>query len=208
MVVRIGGTSNFSLFGSKSVPEGSGFSTGYDRICRLLKCTRWRNNLAVSHLEHLHLCKALTFPFPTVSRTMVYMLFRTAKLLADLDDTGVILSEKRPQLVPVRDINDDSSSVEEEAILSLDRLEQISNMSSGKTAELWNVSHTLLEDIETWIKVLKRERTEHERVHLGNLAYANAMKVSLSSWSGSAEALMLFIRRLFCFTTSCVALAQ
>ncbi|KAJ9104237.1 hypothetical protein QFC19_004054 [Naganishia cerealis] len=94
------------------------------------------------------------------------------------DTLGVILSEQAPQVIPVSESDDDTSSIEEEAIISLDMLEQISNMSSGKTAELWNTAHTLLEDIERWIKVLKRERTEHERVHLGNLAYANSMKVS------------------------------
>lgn len=108
---------------------------------------------------------------------MVYLLFRTAQLLGDLVETGVILSEKGPQVAPVPDIEDDCSSEDDEAILSLDMLEQIANMSSGKTAELWNTAHTLLEDIERWIKVLKRERTEHERLHLGNLAYANTMKV-------------------------------
>ncbi|KAJ9096329.1 hypothetical protein QFC21_005149 [Naganishia friedmannii] len=123
-----------------------------------------------------------------MSRTMVYLLFRTAKLLADLKETGVILNEKGPQVIPVPHINDDdddddddddASSVQEEAIISLDMLEQISNLSSGKTAELWHTALTLLEDIERWIKVLKRERTEHERVHLGNLAYANAMKAGV-----------------------------
>ena len=109
---------------------------------------------------------------------MVYLLSRTAKLLADLNDTGVVLSEKPPEAISLQANDDDGDG---DALISLDTIEQITNMSSGKTAELWNTGKTLLEDIERWLRLLKRERTEHERVYLGNLAYANTMKVSCSS---------------------------
>lgn len=108
---------------------------------------------------------------------MVYLLSRTAKLLADLKDTGVVLSENPPEAIPIQ-TNDEEDG---DALISLDTIEQITNMSSGKTAEMWNTAKTLLEDIERWLRLLKRERTEHERVHLGNLAYANTMKVRLAS---------------------------
>jgi TusA-related sulfurtransferase len=110
---------------------------------------------------------------------MVYLLSRTAKLLADLNDNGVVLSEKKPEATPLQ-ADDEDGSIDGDALISLDTIEQISNMSSGKTAELWTTAQTLLEDIERWLRLLSREKTEHERVHLGNLAYANMMKVSSS----------------------------
>jgi TusA-related sulfurtransferase len=110
---------------------------------------------------------------------MVYLLSRTAKLLADLNDNGVVLSEKKPEAIPLQ-ADDEDGSIDGDALISLDTIEQISNMSSGKTAELWTTAQTLLEDIERWLRLLSREKTEHERVHLGNLAYANMMKVSSS----------------------------
>jgi hypothetical protein len=110
---------------------------------------------------------------------MVYLLSRTAKLLADLNDNGVVLSEKKPEAIPLQ-ADDEDGSIDGDALISLDTIEQISNMSSGKTAELWTTAQTLLADIERWLRLLSREKTEHERVHLGNLAYANMMKVSSS----------------------------
>lgn len=115
-----------------------------------------------------------------VSRTMVYLLCRTANLLADLKDGGAVLSEllKEGRASPESAEEDDSSTIDgEEPLISLAAIEKISNMASGKTVDLWETAHTLLEDIERWLRVLARGRTEHERVHLGNLAYANAMKV-------------------------------
>lgn len=115
---------------------------------------------------------------------MVYLLCRTANLLADLKDSGVLLSEDPLEATECAgtddddDGGDDNSTIDGEALISLAIIEKISNMASGKTAELWDTAHTLLEDIERWLTVLGRERTEHERVHLGNLAYANTMKVS------------------------------
>lgn len=112
----------------------------------------------------------------------MYLLCRTANLLADLKDSGVLLSEDllEPTASSEFDHDDDNSTIDGDALISLATIEKISNMASGKTAELWDTANTLLEDIERWLKVLGRERTEHERVHLGNLAYANTMKVSQS----------------------------
>lgn len=126
---------------------------------------------------------------------MVYLLSRTAKLLADLNDTGVVLSEKPPEAISLQANDDDGDG---DALISLDTIEQITNMSSGKTAELWNTGKTLLEDIERWLRLLKRERTEHERVYLGNLAYANTMKVSCSS--SDSRAWILTKHRSSCST--------
>lgn len=124
--------------------------------------------------------RPLELTTPSVSRIMVYLLSRTAKLLADLNDNGVVLSEKKPEAIALQ-ADDENGSIDGDALISLDTLEQINNMSSGKTAELWNTAQTLLEDIERWLRLLNREKTEHERVHLGNLAYANMMKVSTKS---------------------------
>jgi hypothetical protein len=125
---------------------------------------------------------------------MVYLLSRTAKLLADLNDASVILSEKPPEAISLQ-ANDEE---DDDALVSLDTIEQITNMSSGRTAELWDTAKTLLEDIERWLRLLKRERTEHERVYLGNLAYANTMKVSCRKEETRAN--VDAVPRSFCFT--------
>lgn len=136
----------------------------------------------------------------------MYLLCRTANLLADLNDTGVLLSEKPPEAISIPETDDDVSSIDGQALISLDVIEQISNMSSGKTVELWNTAHTLLEDVDRWLQVLKRERTEHERVHLGNLAYANAMKVSAEHLQqGSTIDETSALARFFSFMMSSVA---
>nr|XP_019013451.1 uncharacterized protein I206_01518 [Kwoniella pini CBS 10737]OCF52232.1 hypothetical protein I206_01518 [Kwoniella pini CBS 10737] len=110
-----------------------------------------------------------------MSRIMVLLFARVTRLLARVSRSNVLITESPPSSLAITDPTSTSFGSSNSLLDSLAR---------GLTAEkdldpLVIEARQLNRDVDAWIDSLQLSTLEHERVQVGNRAYAYAMKILL-----------------------------
>lgn len=107
----------------------------------------------------------------SVSKIMVHLFSRIAKLLSATAKLSHTLTEERGFPTVETGAESVSSSAEPDGLVS---------ETPGPTVNALEAeARTLSKDIDCWITSLQLVNLEHERVQVGNRAYAHAMKVGI-----------------------------
>jgi hypothetical protein len=115
-----------------------------------------------------------------VSRVMVHLFSRLTRLISRVDKSDVKITETSNAgdmtLAPTQTEASAPSTPTSAWLSSLMKSANVSGASSEDP--LIAEARKLNSDVDAWIESLQLSTLEHERVQVGNRAYANAMKVS------------------------------
>lgn len=150
---------------------------GLRPVNRRTRRTRRKTNSAVSTPVQLNVSIANT---PIVSRVMIHLFSRLVRLLSrlsrskvritELDSPGdvTLAPEPKAETPDPSDVNPTAASPGKR----------------GQSAEeiLVKEARSLNDDVDAWISSLQLRTLEHERVQVGNRAYAYTMKVGTICW--------------------------
>jgi len=119
---------------------------------------------------------------------MVHLFSRLTRLISRVDKSDVVITETgNAGDMTLAPSQAEASAPSTPTSAWLSSLMKSANVSgTNPTDPLIAEARKLNSDVDAWIESLQLSTLEHERVQVGNRAYANAMKVGLTSLNGGA----------------------
>jgi hypothetical protein len=141
-----------------------------------------------------------------MSRVMVHLFARLARLLSRVSRSNLRITEfDNPDELELPSVSPSTASINDPLVLpSTTMLNSIISPESHAMDPLFNEARLLNADVGAWIESLSITTLEHERVQVGNRAYAHAMKVWLRHCAKEGRQVLLMdqillLRRVFMY---------